>query len=130
MYLDILKNPIFLAVLAGAITYLYLWWDNKKKKGKAKKNVNIIIPIVVAVVVCIIAYFGFNYWSTPSTNNLTPDQIAIKTMTDPKISMSPKQTFHLTKDLSSSEPASFHLITRGINIPNKLNVPDVFIETY
>ena len=52
MYLEILKNPIFLGVLAGAITYLYLLWDNKKKKNlKSKKNVNIIIPLVVAVIV-------------------------------------------------------------------------------
>ncbi len=31
MYLEFMKNPIFIGVLASAITYLYLMWDIKKK---------------------------------------------------------------------------------------------------
>jgi len=127
MYLDILKNPIFLGVLAGAITYLYLMWSTDKKKDpKSKKSISLFTPIVVAVIVSIIAYVYFNYVSHDTTS-VIPEQQIIKKQLDGTI---PITNYHFVKEMSSESPASFHLISRGVNIPNNLNVPDVFIETY
>ena len=120
--MDIIKNPIFLGILAGAITYLYLMWsaDKKKKDYKSKKDVSLFTPIIVAVIVSVIAYVYFNYTSGDVTG-VNPEQ---STMKKPLDTMN---NYHFAKDLSSESPASFHLVGRGISIPN--NLPDVFIET-
>jgi hypothetical protein len=128
MYLDIIKNPIVLGVFAGAITYLYLMWGDKKKSGKQKQDVSLFYPIVVAIVVSVIAYGYFNYsnyGSTVLTGSL-PEQTNIKKGLD---FAAPTQNYHFVKEVTSESPASFHLISRGVNIPNSINIPDVFIET-
>ena len=33
------------------------------------------------------------------------------------------------KNLSDNLNESFHLVSKGVNIPNNLKLPDVFIET-
>lgn len=127
MYLDIIKNPIVLGVLAGAITYLYLMWSmsDKKKDDKSKKEVSLFYPIIVTIVVAVIAYTYFNYSPQPVTTSM-PEQISLKK----KLDLSqPAGNYRFVKDITSESPTSFHLISRGVNIPNNINVPDVFIET-
>ena len=137
MYSDIIKNPIVLGVFAGALTYLYLMWTNDKKKNpKTKKEISLMAPIIVTVVVAIIAYAYFNSaTSSVDTNNLIQDQILLKKSFDiePAPALAPVATgnnYHFARDMSTESPASFHLISRGVNIPNNLNIPDIFIETY
>lgn len=69
MYLEILKNPIVLAVFAGSMTYLYFLWESNKKykhlKGqkkhdKIKKSISLFIPFVVGAIVGILAYAMFS----------------------------------------------------------------------
>ena len=127
MYLDILKNPIVLGVLFGAITYLYLMWSVDKKDPKSKKEVSIFTPLVVAAVVSIIAYVYFNYTSSDTTVQI-PEIITTKKQLD--IQQPAPTNYNLTKDITSDSPTSFHLIRKGINVPNNIvNIPDVFIET-
>lgn len=119
MLFDILKNPIFLGVLAGVITYLYLLWSNSDNKNKKKKEVSLFTPIIVTVIVAIVSYAYFNYNSSePSPININDDIISVNNPSKYKFS----------KDASSESQSSIHLISRGVNIPN--NLPDVFIETY
>lgn len=35
---NIIKNPTFIAVVAGVITYTYIVWKNKQNKRKSKKQ--------------------------------------------------------------------------------------------
>lgn len=37
--INIFKNPIILAITAGALTYAYLYWDNMKKRRKIQKPI-------------------------------------------------------------------------------------------
>lgn len=143
MYLDILKNPIFLAVLAGVITYLFLLWNTDNKKDpKSKKSVSLFTPIVVAAIVGVISYMYFNY--TPGTSLLGTTSLDTTPLGTTPLGTTPvsvlqpseiKKTLseiprNNVKELSSSDsPALFHLISRGVNIPNSLTIPDVFIET-
>ena len=71
--MDIIKNPIVIAILAGAITYAYLTWNveekKDKKKGKQeKKEINLLIPLVVAVIAWFLAYAYFEYSVDPPQN--------------------------------------------------------------
>lgn len=70
-----IKNPIFLAILAGVIAYLYMYYDNMKKQEatpKAKiEPVGFATPGIIALVTLVITYgiFGFG----GSTNSDTVD---------------------------------------------------------
>lgn len=65
MDLSFLKNPIILAVIAAALTYAYLYWDNMKKQEKNPKAdikpVEYTTPAIVGLISLFIGYslFGF-----------------------------------------------------------------------
>jgi hypothetical protein len=129
MYQDIIQNPIFIGVFVGAMTYLYMLWNvNKKKnKNKSKKDINILVPITAAIVSSIIAYSYNNYSTTAEIKKMEKEAI----ISDMVNRTAPINTqYQFTREISSESPTSFHLISRGVNIPNNLNIPDVFIETY
>ena len=124
--MSIIKNPIVLGVLAGGLTYIYFVWSNKNKKEKDQKDISLITPIVVAIAVCLVAYLYFGTGATLSNDTVTEitKKIPINQQVTPDVKV---PSAKLVSQVSESAE-SFHLITKGINIPN--NVPDVFIETY
>lgn len=194
MYLEIIKNPIVLAVFAGSMTYLYFLWESNKKykhlKGqkkhdKIKKSISLFIPFVVGAIVGILAYAMFSTSMCDDVDQLTvietvPDKISgvqtvhtvvqthmptaisepvvgtsgVVTTTVPVVNaatvINPANIANAAKykfavggampnvnvdNLSDSiNSASYHLISKGMNIPNKpinnANFPDVFIETF
>jgi hypothetical protein len=147
MYLEIIKNPILLGVVAGCLTYLYLLWQSEQKPGhkhdreKTKKEISLFLPLIVGIIVCIITY-GYFYIS-PTTDisnmnditNTTVSEVKLDSLNVKTSTVVPKYKFvsdvPISNNLSSESPSSFHLISKGMNIPNKpIDVPDVFIETY
>jgi len=136
MYLEIFKNPILLGVIAGCLTYLYLLWQSnsmnkniksqKKRDENNKKSISLFLPLIVAIIVCIIAYAYFYISPDVQLDQSDADDSVIKSTTTPKYKFAVDE-----KSVSSESATSFHLISKGMNIPNKpLDVPDVFIETY
>jgi hypothetical protein len=63
MFINIFKNPIILALLAAAITYLYMWWENENKYKKnpksSKESISLITPLIVGLIVLFITYNYF-----------------------------------------------------------------------
>lgn len=124
--MDIIKNPVVLGLIAGVLTYIYLWWSksnnsskkNGKKYKKDKGDVNIMIPGIVALVVWFIAYGYTEFGTTVSTS--LPHQVTALPNLDTK--------YKMVKTSSSDSIRSFNLINKGVSIPSAL--PDVFIETY
>jgi len=84
MLVEILKNPVIIGLLAGAIVYNYMAWNRKKeiekrlKKGKKIKDEqkynDIIIPSIVAIIVWFIAFAYFNYKEEKSVHPVQPIQ--------------------------------------------------------
>lgn len=112
--IDIFRNPVIIALLMGTLTYMYLWWCNEEKYKKDPKNnrkTSVWIPVAVTISTWILAYgYHMTY----------PDTVGSNTTVN---------TNGIPKALSDSLEQSFHLIGKGVSIPNKLNLPDVFIET-
>jgi hypothetical protein len=69
--MDIIKNPVVLGVVGGAITYFYMQHKldeknkNRIKRGKKPEELNLLIPLAVAFSIWIVAYMYFN-----STDNI------------------------------------------------------------
>lgn len=154
--IDIIQNPMFIAIVVGSLTYLYMWWRNEKEKennNKSTKKINILIPAVVTFITWAIVY---GYYSTlegsagNNTSNITSNGNADvnnleEDLTIPKLT---NKTFKLTdgkmnntlflgggggggmENNMSESVRSYQLVGKGLNIPNNLNLPDVFIETY
>jgi hypothetical protein len=127
MYLNILKNPVVLAVLAGILTYLYMWYSNRNRKEKDKRDINLMYPLVVAIIVGVVSYLYFNYSNT--STNISAE--AVEQIVNDSTIVKPTNSYQFAKDITSESPVSFHLISKGINVPNQIqNIPDVFIDVY
>ena len=135
MFLEILKNPIVLGLFAGTVAYLYLLWDNERKnktknKGnKGKKDINLMIPLIVSVVICVMSYAYF--YSSSDTRKASIDlteTLNIKNTGD-KVKFAFSDGDDNLKQSNDDSVAEFHLISKGLNIPNKA-VPEVFMETF
>jgi hypothetical protein len=121
---NIIKNPTFIAVVAGVITYTYVVWKKKqnKKNNKIQKKdkKEVIMAGVVALLVWFIVYGYLNYKkSKPSPNYLAQVQ-------------QPMPTYRLVQDISES-PKSFTLMNPagGIAFPvGNQNMPDLFIDQF
>lgn len=77
MDLNFLKNPILLAMIAATITYLYLWWKNKKDKEEGKTDVQEVpymIPIAVGLITLFITY---NLFGTTSPITTEPAKVTL-----------------------------------------------------
>ena len=168
MYMDILKNPIVIGIIAGVLSYLYFVWvdRNTDKKNKKKKDIGLFTPMVIAIVASVLSY---SYLSNNSSEEVVQDTQTIQTgpvghtlqpqtyqetlqaqqikpiykhQTQENMNGGNLRTYYndmdvpqqtsiknaTAKGLTSESPTSFHLISKGLNIPN--NLPDVFIETY
>ena len=150
MYLEFIKNPIFIGILSATITLLYLLWDkNKNLKNKKKKidvrDVNLLIPIIVGLVSCILAYAYFYM----SDNVCVPINLNHEGGTMPNI---PHQQLNnnaatnlqfgtgavalpIPNIKQGDSVTSLHLVTKGnITMPTKpldtKQLPDVFIDLY
>jgi len=116
MDISFIKNPIFIAIFAGIIAYLYMYYDNLKKQEanpKAKiEPVGYTTPGIIALITLFIAYsiFGFN----ASPNNV-PNQID-------NTNKAPRFTEGATDSFGSN---TYRLVGRN-NI--KLPQTDVFID--
>jgi hypothetical protein len=132
---NILKNPTFIAVVIGTLTYTYLSWrkkQNKKyKKKKSKSNNDLLYSFIVAIIVWFISYGYINYKCQDGQNiqygvNLPTNGVNLPTN---GVNL---PTYRLVKELSES-PKSFTLMNRGggLVMPMTNNpLPDVFIDNF
>jgi len=145
MDLSIFKNPLFIAIVIGIMTYLYLFWENEQtymKNPKATKQpVGLLTPLVVTLISWFIAsYFlgNISFGSTSIENQLIQPQMQpqmqpqIQPLVQPLVPSIglPVQNGGYKIDNSrfsalSSENMTYHLIGKN-NI--KLPQTDVFID--
>lgn len=120
MVLNILKNAIFLGILAAVLTYVYMMWDNNRKHkrdpSQPKKSVNLMAPLIVGIIVWFLANGYFDYGTN---KNIINQKTTVEGNDVTEGAITPGAPFKTNK---------YFLTGKGIAIPNKL--PDVFIETY
>ena len=108
MLVEILKNPVIIGILAGAIVYNYMAWNRKKeiekrlKKGKpikeSHKHNDIIIPSIIAIIVWFITFAYLNYKEEKSGQINQPNQLnqlnQLNQQMQTKINVPPIQTLN------------------------------------
>lgn len=75
--IEILKNPIIIGLIAGILTYLYLYWNEEQRyksvlRRSKKKPVSILTPGLVAIISWFVAssYLDHKSSSTLVTNSI------------------------------------------------------------
>ena len=128
--MDFLKNPIFIGILAAGLTYLYMWWQNKKKQESNPKavieEIDYTPPILVGLIALFIAYnlFGSESDSVGEVINQTKN---IEGGSNIKlIEGKPMMHTRFSDKLADSfDSNTYHLIGKNmIKIPQT----DVFID--
>ena len=119
--MDILKNPIVLAIIAGILTYFLLyWWNQRKDPQDQSKSSNILIPAIVAAVVWLFSSFYFLNSNKNVENNVSPVNLKIEETPLKKI------------NISNVSDNGTHSFDKGYNLKakNVLELPqtDVFID--
>lgn len=138
MDLNFLKNPVILAIIAGVLTYAYMWWDNKQKKEKNPKavieEIDYVLPAMVALLTLFITYnlFGFNSSSPTNITNSNVEQVIEQAK--PTLqggtkliegNNMPLQTRFSDKLADSFDSNTYHLLGKNTI---KLPQTDVFID--
>jgi len=139
---NILKNPTFIAVVAGALAYSYLSWkkreNNKKRKNKNKKiiknNDDVLYSFVIAVIIWFLMYGYLNYKQTSQNNQSNNMNHNLQNFKIPQNINFNNQlpTYKLVKELSES-PKSFTLMQNGSGLVMPMSnnpMPEVFIDNF
>lgn len=121
---DLVSNPLLIGLLAGAVTYFYLDWENKKKHKKnpklQKRKINYLVPIAVGLVVWFLAC---SYMESEPVQITAPHE---QNVVEPnKYKLVRDEDINLSESFGSK---SYHMVGKGVKIPG--NLPDVLIETY
>ena len=134
MNTNFLKNPIIIGIIAGVLTYGYMYWeaDRKHKENPKvqKRSVGLITPAVVSVIVWFLAssYLDNRSVSQPS-GIIGPSgpigSTGVVQSTGPKTSLVGNRTYKLVDSAGSFGSESYRLIGKN-NI--KLPPTDVFID--
>lgn len=141
--LDIIKNPVIIGLTIGILVYLYLKWDASTKKRDEKnkrKDSNLLIPLFLGIASWFIAnnYFEkYNFDETPTNNiNLfienTNNELPYKlNLTDPVMTGGANLVNNVGNKFSNIQPhSSYHLLKKGVSIPNNISMPDVLLENF
>lgn len=142
MIIDIIKNPVVIGLLFGTLAYFYMEWSNErryKKDPNYKKTVGVLTPLVIGIISALIAYGIMD----EDIQNMQAAQ-TIPVVSDAHGGLSGihgglskieldgiSKSYKLSKiDVSSAidSPKSYTLVSKGLNIPNNVNLPDVYIE--
>ena len=134
---NIIKNPTFIAVVAGVITYTYIVWKKKQNKKynknsrKHKKDQNeVVMAGIVAVIVWFIVY-GYIHYKNPNNKMNQSNQMNQLNQSNQSFQQN-VPTYKLVKDISDS-PKSFTMMNPvgGIAFPHSnANMPDLFIDHF
>jgi heme/copper-type cytochrome/quinol oxidase subunit 2 len=133
---DIFQNPIMIGLFAGILTYIYMKWRNKKdqkkhkkNKNKNKKDINLLIPFAVFIVFWFISYAYLSSCDetidTKSSTEVT-ESVSKSLLAEPQLPLPLPSKFNGTAD--GSDLSSVNLVSTGIQIPHKLQLPDTLFS--
>jgi hypothetical protein len=128
---SIIKNPVFIAFSASSLTYLFLYYRQKKDKTtkqRDKKRINILIPLLVGIIVWVCALLYFEEANTINRQELIePNNLIIPTGMEIN-----NIEGGFVKPASEASIKSFQLISKGLSLPKNLemDLPDAFLETF
>ena len=156
--LDIIKNPVIIGLTVGVLVYLYFKWEASKIENKDKnkrKDSNLLIPLFVGIASWFIAHnyyekYNFNKVISNNINNNNNVNYEIPELTEltevgminadanlinklnnkfnnMQLQLQPQPRPQLFNNI---QQPTFHLLKKGVTIPNNITLPDVLLEKF
>lgn len=128
--MDIITNPMFIAVSVGSLSYLYIYYSNKNSSNPEDRDkpISLTIPLIITIVTWILAYSFTHHLNTSSSTVDAANNVPIMPVIDGGSIQGAIIGNNVVHDLSTDSIHSFQLINKSISMPNKM--PEVFIENY
>lgn len=141
--MDMLKNPIVLALIAGILTYTVMWWmaqdkqNKKKRKGKKGKKdrkesgkmneTNILIAVAVTLATWFVASSYLDDGSSLESQSNGTNSSGLELN---NVNQAGSDAPHNNINSVSSEDAtrSYNYLNSGLGIPQR-KLPSVLIDT-
>ena len=156
--LDIIKNPVIIGLTVGVLVHLYFKWEASKIENKDKnkrKDSNLLIPLFLGIAAWFIAHnyyekYNFNEVINNNINNNNIVNYEIPELTeltevgminaDANLINKLNNKFNNMQLQLQSQPQApifnniqqptFHLLKKGVTIPNNITLPDVLLEKF
>lgn len=130
MDINILKNPVVLAVIAAVLTYLYLQW--KKKTDKKEEEISLMTPAVVGLMTLFVGYsiFGNDSPLLQTNNESLPQSLPKDGALDDVGKLIENTNMPIQKQLMGGSNDIFDTNTYHLVGRNAIKLPqtDVFID--
>ena len=137
--IEIIKNPVIIGLTVGILTYIYLRWEQSKnylEKNK-RKDTNLLIPLGLAIASWFITHNYFENY------NFTDDNGGSDNYVENIIDVGIPQKIQIESGLTGGDASlvnninpirqvqnTYHVLKRGVSIPQSLNMPDVLLENF
>jgi len=148
--LDIIKNPVIIGLTVGVLVHLYFKWEASKIENKDKnkrKDSNLLIPLFLGIAAWFIAhnyYEKYNFDEVISNNinnNVNyqfPEKLELSdaTINNTDVNLlnnnfnNMQQQPLFNNNFNNTQQPTFHLLKKGVTIPNNITLPDVLLEKF
>lgn len=144
--IEIIKNPIIIGLTVGILVYIYIKWDQEQRpeEKNKRKDTNLLIPLGIGTACWFIAHNYFENYDFSNDNELgnnyineIPNNIPDKLeLTDTGMTGGGANLVNnIGTNFKTSMPQinniqSYHVLKKGVTIPNNLNMPDVLLENF
>lgn len=136
LYKQILLNPIIIGIIIGVVVWLLLKFKNQDQEPDPTDKLNkkkIFFPLVAGIIGAIGAYWYFNETGSVIGEHGQATQ-TMQSIQSIQAIQAPQLVTRLAQpELTGGSAGSVHVLSKGITIPSnavRINIPDVFIETY
>lgn len=144
--IEIIRNPVIIGLTVGILVYIYMKWEQSKRHPNEKnkrKDSNLLIPLGVGIACWFVAhnYFeNYNFIDDGVNNKIDSDKLDFTQNIPTKIEDSLVGGANLTNIGNNMMPSnnlnvlpnlqSYHVLKRGVTIPDNINMPDVLLENF
>ena len=147
--LDIIKNPVIIGLTVGVLVHLYFKWEDSKKehnKQHKRKDSRLLIPLFIGIAVWFIAHnyyekYNFDQVVSNNINYQLPYKLDLSEVGE--VSKLPKASINMTGGdanlvnninlntrFNNIQQPTFHLLKKGVSIPNNITLPEVLLDNF
>ncbi len=147
--IEIIRNPVIIGLTVGILVYIYMKWEQSKKPPHEKnkrRDSNLLIPLGVGIACWFVAhnYFeNYNFSNDGNYSGVNSEKLDFTQNIPTKIEDTMAGGANLVNNIGNNmmpinnnvnitgpNMQSYHVLKRGVTIPDNINMPDVLLENF
>ena len=145
--IEVIKNPVIIGLTMGILVYIYMKWEQSRRlpyEKNKRRDSNLLIPLGVGIACWFVAHNYFENYNFNDdgvrheisekldfTQNI-PTKIEETLVGGANLGNNVGLTQNINMPVNTNIPniQSYHVLKRGVTIPNNINMPDVLLENF